>query len=90
MSTDLSAGLCYNSPTPDLWYPDGIPNSVRDPYGSAREICLACPLILECLEAALAEETGAMRFGMRGAKTPLERHRLVANRQQQARRAGAA
>jgi hypothetical protein len=87
---DLSAGLCYDSPNPDIWYP-----MARNTHTSAtdwlipRSICLGCPVIDLCLESALDEESryGAMRWGMRGGKTPEQRRRIHVNRLNRASRA---
>ena len=48
-----------------------------DAYGAARTFCDRCPVRVECLEAALVEESqpGAMAFGMRGGLRPKERDR---------------
>lgn len=55
----------------DLWYPD--------PGGSSRaaiDICNSCPVIVECLEDALASETDGNRFGIRGGLSALGRKEL--------------
>jgi hypothetical protein len=53
---------------PSWWFPSredaGAPGGS---YGRARRICSACPVRVECLEAALVEEAGeGFRTGMRG------------------------
>ncbi|WP_051338601.1 WhiB family transcriptional regulator [Streptomyces flavidovirens] len=60
---------------PDLFIPenDGDPD-----YTTAKRICRACPVIEQCLTAAMAEEKGAdrhVRAGVRGGLTPGERAR---------------
>lgn len=67
----------------DPWFPEG-----QNPqWAPARRVCQACPVRLECLDAALVEEYGrgrSSRDGMRGALTPTERWRLeVAQRPEQ-------
>jgi hypothetical protein len=45
----------------------------------AQRICATCPVVDECLTAALAEEGGRgkdTRFGIRGGLTPSQRHAL--------------
>lgn len=60
----------------DPWHPDSdAPNA----YTPAREICGACPVIADCLEVAMAAESGrahGSRFGMFGGLSPHERARL--------------
>ncbi|OYN81729.1 WhiB family transcriptional regulator [Mycolicibacterium sphagni] len=49
----------------------------------AKKICAGCPVVSECLEAALIEESGLdynHRFGMRGALSPRERWALAKER----------
>lgn len=43
-------------------------------YTEAAKLCDACPVSAECLTAAFEEEDAAARHGMRGGKTPTERH----------------
>ncbi len=50
---------CKNHPNPDLWFPEldaGQPNHGAE----AKQICAACPVLIECLRAALDrnEENG--------------------------------
>src|SRR5437868_14346864 len=45
-------------------------------YEYARTICGRCPVAAECLEDAMATETGTSRVGMRGALTPMQRAAL--------------
>lgn len=68
---------------PELWFPHP-----SDDAGAAyaRSICRACPVAVDCLEAALGEERSmpaAGRAGIRGALSPSERasvYRSRANR----------
>lgn len=56
---------------------------------SAKQICLSCPVRALCLEAAMTREgmrAPSGRFGVWGAKSPVERYRLAKARAQQARR----
>lgn len=46
-------------------------------------ICRACPVMVECLKAALAEEHGVVgkaRYGIRGGLTPHQRAKVDAER----------
>ena len=46
---------------------------------AAQAVCAACPVAVECLVAAMAEEeewNGIYRFGIRGGLTPTQRERL--------------
>lgn len=51
-------------------------------YADARSVCAGCPVAVDCLEAALAQEgnAGSGRFGMRGGLDPDERTALVRRR----------
>lgn len=46
-------------------------------HGLAAEICGDCPVQRECLREALAVETSATRYGMRGGLMPVQRSRLA-------------
>lgn len=45
-------------------------------YAPARAICSQCPVTEQCLHAAMVEETGVLRRGMRGGLTWRERGAL--------------
>ena len=45
-------------------------------YEFARSLCGRCPVTAECLEDAMATETGTSRVGMRGGLTPMQRAAL--------------
>ncbi|MFC8732153.1 WhiB family transcriptional regulator [Luteimicrobium sp. NPDC057192] len=65
---------CKDWPT-EMFFPEGrVPTSWYDP---ARALCDACPVWETCLNAAMREETGNYRFGMRGGLTPKQRQALV-------------
>ena len=85
---DWSEAECRTYPkklfTPDIFDEDGeevfddgtIWEAFGDTssyYDEAREICMACPIRLECLAHALANKE---RFGMWGGLTPIERRRI--------------
>jgi len=57
---------------PDMWFDgEAVPLAIRT--------CQSCPLVLPCLEAALAEEAGLsvkQRHGIRGGLRPAQRARL--------------
>jgi len=57
---------------PDLFFPEGGAGWTREQYRRLRPVCLGCPVRLECLRAAVVEETG-YRHGFRGGLTPQER-----------------
>lgn len=61
--------LCRNY-DPDLWFPG---DKDRAGYHKARQICIRCPVIQECLADAL---TSDLRHGMFGGLTPRERAKL--------------
>lgn len=63
---------------PDLWFP-----AIGESAAPARRLCLTCPVRTECLAAAMAEEAGQHRHGIRGGLTARERLAL-ASRQRQA------
>jgi hypothetical protein len=62
----------------DLFFPPTeITRAGIDPYAAGRIYCRDCPVQLECLAAALAEETDAKsRYGLRSL-TPVERTALA-------------
>jgi hypothetical protein len=49
----------------------------------AKKLCQQCPVIQECLDAALgseiADEYACGIYGIYGGKTPTERHRIIRN-----------
>lgn len=60
---------------PDAWFPD--PSDIRGTE-NAISVCNGCPVRSQCLELALtAEADGAARFGIFGAKTPVQRARMA-------------
>lgn len=68
----------------DTFYPNS-----RDPlaYAYARGICRRCPVVTECLEAAMVEEAGTQRHGIRGGMGADERLALARRRTRLAARA---
>jgi hypothetical protein len=61
----------------DPWFPVAATSALA--YAEAREVCVTCPVLGECLEQALNEERGradGSRWGMWGGKTPKERARI--------------
>ncbi len=75
---------------PDAWFPKSISGraaATYDIWAECRPVCEACPLRAECLELALNEERGSLRYGMRGGKTPSQRRRIAEQRARQARAA---
>jgi WhiB family redox-sensing transcriptional regulator len=61
----------------DPWFPEGTAKSI---YDDARAVCNRCPVTELCLAAEMANEgdrPAAVRFGMRGGKTPKERAKLA-------------
>ena len=72
-------GECRETPVA-IFFPEG-----RGPriYDTARKICSECPVVSECLEAALEEENGktlSLRHGMRGGLTAEQRIRFERER----------
>lgn len=61
-------------PLPDAWFPDfGGPHASKP----AKRICAACPVRMECLEAAIERNE---RFGVWGGLSTPERDDLVEER----------
>lgn len=54
-------------------------DSITD-YETGRMFCDRCPVVSECLEDALATETGSTRTGLRGGLTPMQRAALSRKR----------
>lgn len=72
---------------PGIFFPDHGEGPAS--YKDARQVCAGCPVKDECLEDAMATESGECRFGMRGGYTPRARRmlgktRAAAHRQEQA------
>lgn len=70
---------------PDLFFPDGDSPRYAAQIGEALAYCRACPVVAECLDAALRDEGGRVktyRYGIRGGLTRGQRYRLY---QRQAR-----
>jgi hypothetical protein len=59
---------CLNQDT-GRWFEDG-------PAMEARMVCWACPVDADCLAAAMVEEAGRSRWGVRGGLLPDQRRRL--------------
>lgn len=74
----VDRAACLGHDNPDLWHPDsGDPADAAEAIG----ICMGCPVVSACLNAALAEEGGrgmASRHGIRGGLTDRQRHRMYA------------
>lgn len=71
----LSAALCKGI-EPEVFFPE---RGDRLTAALAREICGQCPVAAACLADALASEGSAghaNRFGIRGGKSPEERHAI--------------
>jgi len=60
---------------PSLWHPDGHTNQRE--AAQAMAICRRCPVQMDCLEHALAEDEW---LGIWGGTQPTERHRIAARR----------
>jgi len=74
---------------PDMFFP-GF-SDVRG-RNAAKQVCAACPVRPDCLAEALTEEGGRPRnhrFGVRGEKTPGQRHALFLAARGRAQRAAA-
>lgn len=66
--TDWAQAACLNA-DPDIMFPDKSGSALP-----AKRICSGCPLVTDCLEAALAN---AEAFGIWGATTYHERARIA-------------
>lgn len=71
-----------------LFVPDDIDHLARGRsnrgqvhYVEAKSVCGRCPVTQECLEYALAHESGGLRFGVWGGLAPEERRRMNIRRQ---------
>lgn len=83
---------CANHPDldPDLWtdQPAPVHGGKIGQWGAGEQkkaiaICRACPVMVECLNAALREEHGVVgkaRYGIRGGLTPSQRAKVDAER----------
>ena len=62
----------------ELWFPERKAYVAGHPSGdAAKKICDKCPVRVECLADALAEERGALkRYGIRGGLSAKERMHL--------------
>ena len=74
MSDWKQNAACRGTAT-DRFFPDS-PNH----YPQALRLCENCPVVTECLEAALAVPENSDRFGVFGGTTPPERRRIRAAR----------
>ncbi|MGW2367143.1 WhiB family transcriptional regulator [Streptomyces sp. NPDC001667] len=75
----LAGALCVGE-DPEVFFPLV---GDRATAKKAREICARCPVAEACLAEALREEGGrshSTRFGIRGGKSPNQRHRLYRQR----------
>lgn len=57
----------------------GTPSDAQEVYAKAARICDGCPVRVDCLETALAEEgdmARSNRYGMRGGTTPGQRRSI--------------
>lgn len=62
-----------------IFFPDAGAEDIHFRYDDAREICHACPVRAQCLDAAMDREGSAdhqYRGGMWGGLSPVERERL--------------
>ena len=55
---------------PDLMFPE------NEIYNEAKRVCESCPVISYCLEIGLHE-----KFGVWGGLDPIDRHRLLKNKE---------
>ena len=67
-------GLCFASPTPDLWFPE---TGQRKAAAAAEAVCRVCPVSSDCLTYAL--ELG-IQHGIWGGTVPEERNGRKARR----------
>jgi len=89
--------VCADYNDPDFWVPDGVRGATFAAQArAAAEICLTCPVMLDCLRFQMRNEIGMAkdsRYGIFGGLTGAERwthekwlrdQRAVADRPQQA------
>ena len=76
-SDDWSGAVCAQiggAAVEDMFCPEG-----PGPGEQAKALCRTCPMARQCLDLAMKEERGQSRnyrYGIRGALTAEERHRL--------------
>ncbi|WP_069743063.1 WhiB family transcriptional regulator [Streptomyces sp. EN23] len=66
-------GNCSTAPNDDLWFPEATDKATAR---AAITVCLSCPVLLLCRQAAADEERGdgkQSRYGIRGGLTPVQR-----------------
>lgn len=66
-------GTCSTTPDDDLWFAEPSDKATTH---DAITVCLACPVVLLCRQAAADEERGdgkQSRYGIRGGLTPVQR-----------------
>lgn len=61
---------------PELFYPVGEGVAVARQTEQARQVCAGCPVRAECLADVLATEDPALRWGIVGGLSPVERSEL--------------
>jgi Transcription factor WhiB len=81
----MANAACRDSPTPDLWHPDG-PNAEQQAE-KARPICHGCPVRAACLEFALGllAATGQLH-GIWGAMTARQIREVAASQSRPSRK----
>lgn len=70
MSDWTHAAACRNHPTV-RWFPTRGESSAP-----AKRICATCPVLIDCLDDALAAERHSDRYGIFGGLTPRERSEI--------------
>jgi hypothetical protein len=67
----------------DKWVEHDLPEGGRVSAGRAKALCGGCPVLIECLEAAMLEENrkgSGYRYGVRGGLSPEGRFQLAQRR----------
>jgi hypothetical protein len=70
--TNKHEASCSDIEDPDIFFPD--PSDYAK-VSLAKSVCGGCPLIMDCLETALAD-TDAFKWGIWGGTTPEERRAI--------------
>lgn len=78
--TTFETANCYGTDTEAFFPPDNDRPSVR----VAQAVCKGCPVQSECLELAMANESGAQRHGVFGGLSPRQRADLARRRAKEA------
>jgi WhiB family redox-sensing transcriptional regulator len=68
---------------PELFYPVGTGAQALDQVAEATQVCAGCPVRQWCLADVMAAEDPALRWGVSGGLSSVERAQLFAQRRDQ-------